>query len=186
MKKTPYRPAKPAKIDVGLLALALARIETLMPAYALFAELCQWDERGVLRTVVDTLWQRAEQAPVTVNIDAMIEKVEMVTPAPEDFDNYGVWPALDASVAVMLVLEWCAEHGDGLLAQLDMLITAGIERHLEVTETVGEGTLFDDYQDFCAAVEGILARDGAVDVAIKALRSFIGDTGVSHIGLQLN
>jgi uncharacterized protein len=80
---------------------AAALLERMLPNYQMFSEAADFGEAKILRNQLDIIWQwLADSRTVKINTDAQLTKLEPQTPDPEEFDFFGVFPALDACMAL--------------------------------------------------------------------------------------
>ena len=56
--------------------------------------------RPALSSYPDLIWETLTVKDAKVNFDSQLEKLEEAIPAADDFDMYGVYPAIDACVAL--------------------------------------------------------------------------------------
>nr|WP_241242417.1 YjaG family protein [Thalassotalea sp. G2M2-11] len=96
------------------IAFSAALIERMLPNYRIFAEQAGFGNFQLLRNQVDLIWQRLDKSQkVKINFDAQLLKLEEQVPDPQAFDFFGVYPALDTSMAVMSLLQ-AMQDSDGL------------------------------------------------------------------------
>ncbi len=106
------------------IAFSAALLERMLPNYQLFSEAADFGDAKVLRNQLDIIWQwLANRSAVKINIDAQLLKLEPETPDPEAFDSFGVFPALDACMALtalwQLMQSKPAKKGKILEVELD-------------------------------------------------------------------
>lgn len=83
------------------IAFSAALLERMLPNYQMFSEAADFGNAKVLRNQLDILWQWLDNSQtVKINSDAQLLKLEAETPDPEAFDFFGVFPALDACMAL--------------------------------------------------------------------------------------
>lgn len=83
------------------IAFSAALLERMLPNYQMFSEAADFGNAKVLRNQLDILWQWLDNSQtVKINSDAQLLKLEAETPDPEAFDSFGVFPALDACMAL--------------------------------------------------------------------------------------
>ncbi len=82
-------------------AFCAALLERMLPNYQMFSEGTDFGNAKVLRNQLDIIWQWLDNSStVKINSDAQLLKLEAETPNPEEFDSFGVFPALDACMAL--------------------------------------------------------------------------------------
>ena len=83
------------------IAFSAALLERMLPNYQMFSEAADFGNAKVLRNQLDIIWQWLDNSStVKINSDAQLLKLEAETPDPEEFDSFGVFPALDACMAL--------------------------------------------------------------------------------------
>jgi len=88
------------------IAFSAALLERMIPNYKMFAEHAEFGEFSVLRNQLDVVWQWLDKNNrCKINYDAQINKLEPQVPDPEEFDFFGVFPAIDATMATMSLLQ---------------------------------------------------------------------------------
>jgi uncharacterized protein YjaG (DUF416 family) len=88
------------------IAFSAALLERMIPNYKMFAEHAEFGEFSVLRNQLDIIWQWLDKNNrCKINYDAQINKLEPQVPDPQEFDFFGVFPAIDATMATMSLLQ---------------------------------------------------------------------------------
>jgi len=88
------------------IAFSAALLERMIPNYKMFAEHAEFGEFSVLRNQLDVVWQWLDKNNrCKINYDAQINKLEPQVPDPQEFDFFGVFPAIDATMATMSLLQ---------------------------------------------------------------------------------
>jgi len=100
------------------IAFSAALIERMLPNYKMFAENAGFGNYQLIRNQVDLVWQRLDKnQKVKINYDAQLLKLEEQVPDPQSFDFFGVYPALDVSMAVMSLFQAMQDNeGEGFEA----------------------------------------------------------------------
>lgn len=81
--------------------LALVLLERMKPNYDLFVHLSEFPQPYVLDNLLQNLWHRALVKGAKVNLGAMENKLEELTPEEHEFDMYGVYPAIYFCTAML-------------------------------------------------------------------------------------
>lgn len=72
----------------------------------MFSEASEFGQYKVLRNQLDLVWQWLDKNNrIKINYEAQLLKLEEHIPNPEHFDSLGVFPALDAAMALMSLLQ---------------------------------------------------------------------------------
>ena len=70
--------------------------ERMYSNYAMFCENTEFAEARIYRDVLDSIWEILTVKTAKVNFERQLEKVEELFPSADDFESYGVYPAMDA------------------------------------------------------------------------------------------
>lgn len=176
---------------------AVALCQRMYPNYQLFSEVCEFGDPKVLDTVLNLLWQSLYDRKLKLNLELHTNRLEEVIPEPENFDVYGVYPAMDAVVALISLLSGIESKIEEDITNISKLSSATVANYIEAISDV---ELEDEaLDDFVFAHEAMVAErelqgslleliednpDMSADF-IKALRKELVSSGVSNIGISL-
>jgi len=94
------------------IAFASALLERMLPNYQMFSESSEFGSYALLRNQLDLIWQWLDKNnKIKININAQLKKLEEQTPDPEEFDSFGVFPALDVCMAIMSLWQLMQSNG---------------------------------------------------------------------------
>lgn len=88
--------------------------ERMYPNYQVFCQQSAFGEAAVYRRILDLVWELLTVKDVKINFDSQLEKLEAAIPDADTYDMYGVYPAIDACVALSEILH--AQLGGEMLA----------------------------------------------------------------------
>ncbi|GGI68746.1 YjaG family protein [Shewanella gelidii] len=175
---------------------ALCLCQRMFPNYQLFSELSEFGDSKVLDTVLNLLWQSQYDKKLKLNIDIYLQRLEDNTPEPEDFDAYGVFPALDAVVAITTLLGAIQGKLEEDLINISKLSSSTVANYIEATcdQELSESDL-DDYvfghevMQEEKSIQGQLLEvieDNPRITAdfVKALRKELVTDAISNIGIS--
>ena len=74
--------------------------ERMYPNYQMFCKQTEFGDPAVYRRILDLVWETLVVKDAKVNFDSQLEKLEEAIPSAEDYDLYGVYPAIDACIAL--------------------------------------------------------------------------------------
>ena len=181
-----------------LTALATAVTERAWPNFALFAELAAFGEPARVRHYLNMLWDYTAALQSSKNFERLLESLDENTPAVEEFDMFGVQPALDFTVSLHCAIH-CAmksspdETASALTLSLSTVgklikYTEAEElRGVELTQYIEGHELFEAQLGFIDELIQRLARQKQPTKAfIKELRLFAANDGVSQLGISLD
>ena len=60
----------------------------------------EFGDGQIYRRILDLIWETLTVKDAKVNFDSQLEKFEEAIPSADDYDLYGVYPAIDACVAL--------------------------------------------------------------------------------------
>lgn len=74
--------------------------ERMYPNYQLFCQQTAFGDPAIYRRILDLVRETLVVKDAKVNFDSQLEKLEQAIPSVEDYDLYGVYPAIDACIAL--------------------------------------------------------------------------------------
>ncbi|MFU2315586.1 YjaG family protein [Rahnella sp. PCH160] len=168
--------------------------ERMYPNYQAFCLETGFGEAQVYRRILDLIWETLVVKDAKVNFDSQLEKLEEAVPSSDDYDIYGVYPAIDACIALGELIH--SRLSGETLSHAVAVSEASIRTvaMLEMTQAGKEMT--DDELKVIPAVEEewdiqweifrLLADCEERDLElIKGLRSDLREAAVSNIGINL-
>ncbi|MCI4188552.1 YjaG family protein [Dickeya dianthicola] len=168
--------------------------ERMYPNYYEFCQQTGFGDAQLYRRMLDLVWETLVVKDAKVNFDSQLEKLEDAIPATDDYDIYGVYPAIDACVALSELLHSrlsgeTLEHAVAIsetsirtVAMLEMT-QAGREMTDEELKVV---PAIEEEWDIQWEIFRLLADCEERDVElIKGLRADLRESGISNIGLNL-
>lgn len=169
--------------------------ERMYPNFAAFCENTQFAEARIYRNILDSIWELLTVKTAKINFEKQLEKLEEIIPTSEEFDFYGVYPAIDACVALSTLLHGLLDR-DYLMestlkiSQQSVITVAELE-----TAQTGEEITDQNQKDneaVCAEWDMQWAifrplRDATErDIElIKDLRAELKEQSISNIGIEL-
>ncbi|WP_028768525.1 YjaG family protein [Shewanella fidelis] len=176
---------------------AIALCQRMLPNYQLFSEVCEFGDPKVLDTLLNLLWQSTYDNKLKLNIDIYLQRLEDNTPEPADFDVYGVYPAMDAVVALTSLISALQSKVEEDIVNISKLSSATVANYIEATceqEFASEDAL-DDYifahevmqeeKEMQNSLLEIIEENPHMKADfIKELRREIVEIGVSNIGIE--
>jgi uncharacterized protein YjaG (DUF416 family) len=164
----------------------------MAPNFALFCDAVKHPGADVFRNALNLVWEYASGRTAAINFSLQQEKLEACIPSPEDFDIYGVRPAVDACAGLTLLLQACEVLQDDDFQTLAKLSTGTIEEYLEATDYDGELADHPLLARQQQLVDLLLAQQDLPAHAAADRRSRVDrvrelgcDNGLSNIGISL-
>jgi len=168
--------------------------ERMYPNYQMFCLQTEFGDPQVYRRILDLVWETLVVKDAKVNFDSQLEKLEEAIPSAEEYDLYGVYPAIDACIALGELIHSrlsgetyshavaISETSIRTVAMLEMT-QAGKEMtdaELKVVPAIEEE--WDIQWEIFRLLADCEERD--LDL-IKGLRSDLREAAVSNIGINL-
>jgi len=165
---------------------AVALCQRMYPNYQLFSEVCEFGDPQVLDTVLNLLWQSLYD-----------RKLEENTPEPAQFDAYGVYPAMDAAVALSSLLGALESKVEDDITNISKLSSGTVANYIEaIADPELDGEALDEFvfshevmqeeRELQASLLEIIEENPQITADfVKALRKEIVMNGVSNIGISV-
>ncbi|HHF6577389.1 TPA: YjaG family protein [Haemophilus influenzae] len=178
------------------LAFMAALCERMAPNFKLF---CQMNELGTgaktYQNILNLVWEYLTIKDVKINFENQLEKLESIIPDVNDYESFGVVPALDACQALAEILH-AIIAGETLERAVEIsLISLGTIRALLETETgrdwseskLKENEDIQTELDVQWQVYRLLKECEKRDIElILALKNEIRTEGISNIGIEFH
>ena len=168
----------------------------MKPNYDLFHQVSDFGDPKVLQGAVDVVWQWLAQGG-KANFARWQEKVDEVTPSEYDYDVLGVYPAMEACVAISTMLQGLIDKESKPLLDVAKVSQGSVAHFLELTEGAeldGEqrAQMLRDHEltryeiDVQQALVEFLSESPDIDLElVRELREQIRDEGMTSLGLAL-
>ncbi|HHF3506341.1 TPA: YjaG family protein [Haemophilus influenzae] len=178
------------------LTFMAALCERMAPNFKLF---CQMNglsvETKTYQNILNLVWEYLTIKDVKINFENQLEKLETIIPDVNDYDSFGVVPALDACQALAEILH-AIIAGETLEKAVEIsLISLGTIRALLETETgrdwseskLKENEDIQTELDVQWQVYRLLKECEKRDIElILALKNEIRTEGISNIGIEFH
>ncbi|NKF49755.1 YjaG family protein [Shewanella sp. WXL01] len=179
---------------------AIALCQRMLPNYQLFSEVCEFGKPQVLSTALELLWQSQYDKKLKFNLDVHLQRLEEIMPEPADFDVYGVYPALDAAVAVSTLLSAINAQAEEDIVNISKLSSSTVAHYIEAMseqELEGQNLTHKQLDDYVFAhpmmeqekqLQGMLLDIIELEPLnaefIKGLRKDIIEADASNLGIS--
>jgi uncharacterized protein YjaG (DUF416 family) len=114
-------------------AYAATLIERMQPNYQLFCQVTEYTDPSQFRKTLDLVWEWLAIPKAKINLAVQQERIEDATPDAQDFDNFGVYPAIDAAISLASVLLLMAGDEPQGAVVASKLSQGGVEAFIEAT-----------------------------------------------------
>ncbi|SFX23199.1 YjaG family protein [Marinospirillum alkaliphilum] len=183
--------------DWQQLAFATALAQRSAINYQLFSESVAFEGGAELNKLLGLLWESLLVREARINWAVQQEKLPALQPDPAAFDFYGVYPALDAVMALELAVEQRQQPDPDTAVRASKLSRSTVRQFLEMQlpETLEEEQvaawlnaqpLMQDENDF---QDELLAQVSSQfqphPELIRQIRELARNQGVSNLGISL-
>lgn len=169
--------------------------ERMYPNYAMFCESTEFAEARIYKDILDSIWELLTVKNAKVNFERQLEKLEEIIPSSEDFEFYGVYPAIDACIGLSTLLHGLLDRDDLFesmqkVSQQSVVTVAQLEEAQSGEEITNDNQ--KDNEAVCAewdvqwAIFRPLKDSEERDIElIKDLREELREEGISNIGVSV-
>ena len=187
------------------IAFSAALIERMLPNYKMFAENAGFGNYQLIRNQVDLVWQRLDKnQKVKINYDAQLLKLEEQVPDPQSFDFFGVYPALDVSMAVMSLFQAMQDNeGEGFEAISRLSANSvnfytelclaqefdekNTEQEIEISEQMlEEDPLVQWEKETQYELFDVVKNSPENKATISTLKKMVLEQGLSNLGIEID
>jgi hypothetical protein len=169
-------------------AFSAALLQRMLPNYELFCDVSEFGDKELAAKLVDLIWEWLNASKAKINIAVQLEKLEEVTPDVENFDNFGVYPALDFCMALTATLQLMSDEEPGGAVIVAKLSQGGVEAYLlalSATDLSNEEIKQDPLMQFEIETQlEVLAMCKDKSIDFKSLRNEMKAQEMSNIGLS--
>ncbi|MGB1238501.1 MAG: YjaG family protein [Pseudomonadales bacterium] len=179
-----------------LAAFCTAVAQRQFPNFALFSNIVDFGDAQKMATVLDGAWQSLVPGGAQMNFTLQLGKVEDNMPDVDDYDMYGVTPALDAITCLHATLNCILEQDAEEAVTISQLSRETVAGFIEVTQAddqmsdadvmrlISTHELMAQEDDFQQEVLERLMTAKTLDKAlIKSLKELAHNEGFSNIGI---
>ena len=176
-------------------AFGAALLERMLPNYQLFSEATEFGEPRVLRSQLDLIWQWLDKSNrVKINYTAQLTKLELQIPDPENFDTYGVYPALDTCMAMTAIMQSIQDIKTENFADVSRLsensVLSYVELMLEQEGELTESMLLEHpltQWEHATQQElfEFVSKNSEDKASAKKLKSLALSEGLSNLGIEI-
>lgn len=114
-------------------AFSATLLERMLPNYVLFCDATEFADPAQYRNSLNAIWEWLAVPKAKINFTVQLEKIEELVPDANDFDNYGVYPAIDVAMsmsACILLIQGEDPQGAVVVSKLSQ---GGVEAFIEAS-----------------------------------------------------
>jgi hypothetical protein len=181
-------------------AVAIVLLERMLPNYQLFAEVSSFGDAELPRHTLDLVWEWLQVRRAKINFERLQDELELVTPEVSHFDMFGVYPAVDAMIALDSMLNGIREQDSTEFINVAKISQASVARLIEhesadldisteaeLKKVVRDHELMEYEMDCLAELIEICGAVQSFDrEQIQQLKAWVKEQGVTNLGMELN
>lgn len=172
-------------------AFAVTMVERMQPNYQLFCETSEFADPSQFRKTLDSAWEWLTGSKTKINFALQLDKIEEVTPDTQEFDNYGVFPAMDAAISLATTLSLIMNEEPQGAVMVSKLSQGCVESFIEAiaeeelsSEEIKSHPLMQWEVAFQNELLNNLANIKPGADSVKQLKLMATEEGVSNIGIE--
>lgn len=171
-------------------AFCCVLLERMYPNYQLFCEVSKFCDAAQLRNTLNSLWEWLAVPGTKINFDAQRTRLDETTPDVNDFDSFGVYPALDFAVSLDATLNLISGEDPQGAVVVSKVSQGSVEAYIEASE--GEDVDIKSHPlmvweiELQAEVLALLNTETKRNKElVKKLKTIATEEGVSNIGIEI-
>lgn len=116
------------------IAFSAALLERMLPNYKIFSDAVKFGDSNLLRNQLDLVWQWLDKNNrCKINYEAQLVKLEPQIPDPEEFESFGVFPALDVCMALVSLFQIMQDEDSDGCENVSRLSENSVNYYVELT-----------------------------------------------------
>ncbi len=172
------------------IAFSAALLERMVPNYHLFCELTDYEHDNICQKCLSLIWETLKAPKTKVNFSVQLEKVEDVIPDPADYDNFGVFPAVDAGMALAATINLILDVDPQGAVVVSKLSQGSVEAYLLASGEADDDTVKQHpLMEFEVALQNelldVVEGQGKANDIIDKARKLALEENMSNIGIEL-
>lgn len=172
-------------------AYAATLIERMQPNYQLFCEVTEFADPAQFRKTLDLVWEWLATPKAKINYAVQQERIEQATPDAQEFDNFGVFPAIDAAISLSSTIMLMAGDEPQGAVVASKLSQGGVEAFVEATaetaltdQEIKQHPLMQWEITFQQELLDLVQTLKPAAQSVNTLRELASQDGVSNIGIE--
>jgi uncharacterized protein len=167
-----------------------AMVARMSQNYELFCEVSGQGDTRSFKDILQLVWEYAGGQNNQIDFSKQQDKLEIAVPDPDQFEGFGVWPALDATTALSALLSACNKSDIEELCSIATLSRSTIANYLQVCGEDGSieqhPLMREDLAFTDAVVEQLLQHKGARKSAVASVKAMAYALESSNIGVSIS
>ena len=181
-----------------LATLATAVTERAWPNFALFCQITEYGQPDELRHALNMVWDYCSGLQSSKNFERYLELLDENTPSTDDFEMFGVEPALDFTTGLHCTLLCAMKSSPEETASALTVSLTTIGKLIEYTEAdTLEGIELNDYIEqhelyqaqeafIDYLIETMLQKPKQAKEFVREMKAVAMNNGVSQLGISVD
>jgi len=176
--------------------LAAALLERMLPNYALFSDATEFGDAKIFRNALNSIWEKLVFPKSKINLELLVDKIEPNVPEIEDFDMFGVYPAIDTGTALLSMLNGMMIEDELEFVNISKISQASVAKLIEYqlgsenlsanNEAIREHPLMKYEIEILSELIDYVENMGRISSdSIKGLKAKSVEDGQTNIGIEI-
>ncbi|WP_088332684.1 YjaG family protein [Lacimicrobium sp. SS2-24] len=174
------------------IAFGATLLERSLPNYQLFCEVTGFADPQQYRNTLDGIWDWLANPKAKLNLAVQLEKTEQAVPDAADFDNFGVYPAIDVGISLTSLLLLMMDEDPQGAVVISKLSQGSVEAFIEASSDAALGN--DEIKAHPLMQWEIAFQQELLDKleqiqrnkdSMQALKRMAVEEGITNIGLEI-
>jgi len=176
--------------------LAAALLERMLPNYALFSDATEFGDAKIFRNALNSIWEKLVFPKSKINLELLVDKIEPNVPEIEDFDMFGVYPAIDTGTALLSMLNGMMIEDELEFVNISKISQASVAKLIEYqlgsenlsanNEAIREHPLMKYEIEILSELIDYVEKMGRISSdSIKGLKAKSIEDGQTNIGIEI-
>jgi uncharacterized protein YjaG (DUF416 family) len=181
--------------DWQAVAYATTLVERMLPNYMLFCEVTEFSDGKQFRNTLNLLWEWLAIPKASINFNVQAERIEESTPEPNDFDHFGVYPALDVAMSLTAIISLIQQQDLQGAVVVSKLSQGSVEAFIDATketddelsnQEIRQHPLMQWEIEFQQELLEEVVSKASRQEKVKKLKTMACEEGISNIGIEIN
>lgn len=115
------------------IVLGCALMQRMLPNYQLFSQSNDFGDSAVAEAMLNLIWEWCMSPQNKFNAAVQLEKLEEIIPDVDNFESFGVYPALDFCMALSSMLLFFSKEHDHPAVTIAKLSQGSVEAYILAT-----------------------------------------------------
>lgn len=175
------------------IVFSCALMQRMLPNYQLFSQENEWGDAALAQSSLNLIWEWCMSPKTKFNAPVQLEKLEEIIPDVDNFESFGVYPALDYCMALSSMLLHFSKEHDNVAVTIAKLSQGSVEAFIIATadeeldnQQIKQDPLMEyEIETQLSLLEYCRSHKISKEF-VKELRADILTQGISNLGLVVS